>query len=204
MATRTKRTELAPGEELIGTITPHGIRLTRAAWRAQLAYRERERERAEALPTRGLLSRMARRRREPEQGDAGQGRVAHRLVEWRVWWRSDAPLRLHFTAVRLTVPADAPTPAAALTGAASASRARSAGSAARRTRDAPPTGSAAAAPGPERPESALVGRRESPPRRQAVPQSQKRRSERAAAGPVEPQPRRLQTARGSGARSRPT
>lgn len=92
-----------PGEELIGTITPHGIRLTRDTQRAQRAYRERERERAEAARTVGLKSWVARYRG-PGRGRAAQRRAA-RSIEWRVSWSSDAPFRVHFAVARWTAPA---------------------------------------------------------------------------------------------------
>lgn len=58
MTTRARRTKPAPQEELIGTITANGMRLTRETWRAQRAYRS-EQERAEKAPRRGLLSWLA-------------------------------------------------------------------------------------------------------------------------------------------------
>lgn len=54
MTTRSTRAKPGPGEELIGTITPRGIRLTRDAWRAQRAYRSEQR--AAKTPTPSLLS----------------------------------------------------------------------------------------------------------------------------------------------------
>jgi len=55
MATRSVHATPAPGEELIGTITASGVRLTREAWRAQRAYRSKQ-ARAQAAPRRGLMS----------------------------------------------------------------------------------------------------------------------------------------------------
>lgn len=111
MATRAKPMKPGPGEELIGTITPHGIRLTRDTQRAQRAYRERERAEAAAVGRMTWLARV----RTPELGRSGPRRAA-RSVEWRLSWSSDAPFRVHFAVARWTVPTDAaglaPTPAA--------------------------------------------------------------------------------------------
>lgn len=179
MATQAKRTKLGPGEELIGTITPHGIRLTKDARRAQLAYREREqeRERVQTPPRGGLLSLLSGRRREPGQDRSGQRRAAHRSIEWRISWSSDAPFRMHFAVARWTVPTDAagvaPMPAA------------------------PPDTADADQPD----QRATSPRRESTSRREAAPKRE-RRTKRVAVGPGERQPP-LETGRGSRARSRP-
>lgn len=176
MATRARRTEPAPGEELIGTITPHGIRLTRAAWRAQLAYRERER--AATPPRSGFMSRLREGRSGPGPGRSEARPSAHRSFEWRISWSSDAPFRIHFALARWTVPADAPATAPS-------------------PATPPPT------PAADQPdEGARSPRRESTPRREAA-LTRGRRTERAAVGPGERQSPRLETGRGSRARSRP-
>lgn len=58
--TRSIRAKPVPGEELIGTVTGRGIRLTREAWRAQLAYRSEQQLRQKVPRRRGLLSWLPR------------------------------------------------------------------------------------------------------------------------------------------------
>jgi hypothetical protein len=176
MATRRKPTKPEAGEELIGTITPHGIRLTRDAWRAQLAYRERKLERVQTTPRSGLLNWIKGLGRKPAERAATR-RTVPRSIEWRISWSSDAPFRMHFAVARWTVPT---TPDIAPASAALAD-----------TSDADKAGQRARSP-----------RQESAPRRETAP-TRRRRSERAGAGQSERQAPRLESGRGSRARSRP-
>jgi hypothetical protein len=88
-----------PDEELIGTITASGIRLTRDTRRAQQAYRL-ELERAQRAPRRGLLSRLLGRRRTARRGHPRPARQGRPPLELRIAWSSDAPLRVRFAAAR--------------------------------------------------------------------------------------------------------
>lgn len=178
MATRARRTEPAPGEELIGTITPHGIRLTRAAWRAQLAYRERER--AQTPPRSGFMSRLLEGRSRAGASRSEARPSAHRSLEWRISWRSDEPFRIHFALARWTVPAVPAVPAPAVPAV-----------------PAPIPVTAPATDGAGQPErSARPPRREPTSRRDAAPK-RARRTERAPVGPGERQAPRLETDRRS-------
>jgi len=184
MTARAKRTKPEPGEELIGTITPHGIRLTRAAWRAQLAYRERER--AQTPPRSGFMSRLLEGRSRAGASRSEPRPSAHRSLEWRISWRSDAPFRIHFALVRWTVSAVPAVPAPGVPAV-----------------PAPIPVTPPATDGAGQPErSARPPRRESTARREAAPK-RARRTERPAVGPGERQPPRLEPGRGSRARSRP-
>lgn len=77
MTNRSIRAKPGPGEELIGTITKRGIRLTREAWRAQRAYRS-ELQRAARAPRPSLLGWL------PRAGTAvaktGQSAVRRRVL----------------------------------------------------------------------------------------------------------------------------
>lgn len=107
-ATRSTRAKPAPEEELIGTITATGLRLTKEASRAQQVYRA---TRGGEVGPRPRVRRWVPGRAPSRPRGAIEGSPAtHLKLEWRLSWCSSAPLRVQVALDRSRVAAEAPRP----------------------------------------------------------------------------------------------